>query len=235
MTIWEYLENPGPWFNTEAYTPLQIAMFTLGAVLWVLVYIVTIRRLISLKQLAIPFIAVTLNIGTEITTAVFFVPDMGSALVLAYWAWMVLDIFIVVGLFRYGHKQVRSPYLQQRFRMLMAVWIPLLFAVQYTFILTYDLPMAPLVSFTINLVMSAAFVVLLFVPGQPPASKLIGWAKFLGTGIIGVMFYTKYPDNNALTALYVAVAVVDAYYVYLLHSDAQPLGDPNDRRTRATV
>lgn len=218
MTIWEYLADPGPWFNTEAYTPGQIAMFTTGAVLWIVVYVITIRRLISLKEVSIPFIAVTLNFGTEITTAVLFVPDMGSVLVIAYWAWLVLDVFIVIGLFRHGSRQVRAPFLKERFRTLMAVWIPLLFLVQAAFILEYDLPMAPLNSFMINLVMSAAFISLLFVPGRSEASKAIAWCKFLGTGIIGVMFYTKYPENNALTALYVAVALVDAYYVYLVHN-----------------
>ena len=94
MTIWEYLADPGPWFNTDAYTVPQIAMFTLGALLWVAVYVVTIRRLVTFKELAIPFLAVTLNIGTEITTAVLVVPDMGSVLVIAYWAWLVLDLFI---------------------------------------------------------------------------------------------------------------------------------------------
>ncbi len=217
MTIWEYLREPHPWFNTEAYTPTQIGMFTVGAVLWVVVYVITIRRLMTFRELAIPFVAVTLNFGTEITTAIFFVPDMGNALVVAYWAWMVLDVFIVIGLFRYGSKQVRTPYLRERFVPVMAVWIPLLFLVQYSFILAYDLPMAPLNSFMINLVMSAAFITLFFVPSKSGSSKLIGWCKFLGTGIIGVMFFTKYPENNALTALYIAVAILDVFYLYLLH------------------
>lgn len=218
MTIWEYLADPGPWFNTEAYTPTQIAMFTAGAVLWIVVYVITIRRLLQLKELAIPFIAVTLNFGTELTTAILFVPDMGTVLVIAYWAWLVLDAFIVIGLFRYGSNQIRAPHLKAQFRKLMAVWIPLLFVVQAAFILEYDLPMAPLNSFMINLVMSAAFISLLFVPNRAESSKAIAWCKFLGTGIIGVMFYTKYPENNALTALYVAVALVDAYYVSLVHN-----------------
>ncbi len=222
MTIWEYLADPGPWFNTDLYTVPQIIMFTSGAMLWVVVYIVTIRRLLKLNELAIPFIAVTLNFGTEITTAVFFVPDMGSVLVIAYWAWMVLDIFIVIGLFRYGAKQVRTPYLKQKFAVMMAVWIPLLFVVQYNFILEYDLPMAPLNSFMINLVMSAAFIYLFFVPTEAAKSKIIGWCKFLGTGIIGVVFYTKYPENGALTSLYIAVALVDVFYLYLLYLQRPP-------------
>ncbi|HEU4319915.1 MAG TPA: hypothetical protein VFS66_07515 [Acidimicrobiia bacterium] len=223
MTIWEYLRDPGPWFNTEAYTPIQIGMFTFGAVLWIVVYVLTIRRLVRVRELAIPFLAVTLNFGTEITTSIFFVPDMGSVLVIAYWAWMVLDLFIVIGMFRYGSKQVTTPYLKQRFRWLMAGWLPLLFMVQLTFILQYDYPMAPLNSFMINLVMSAAFITLFFVPSVGGSSKVIGWCKFLGTGIIGVMFYTKYPENNALTSLYVAVALLDVFYLGLLYRVRRPV------------
>jgi hypothetical protein len=147
---------------------------------------------------------------------------MGSVLVIAYWAWLVLDAFIVGGLFRYGSKQVRTPFFVDKFKLLMAGWIPLLFVVQYNFILTYDLPMAPLTSFMINLVMSAAFIYLFFVPTEAGSSKLIGWCKFIGTGIIAVMFYTKYPDNNALTSLYVAVALVDIFYIYLLYRVSPP-------------
>jgi hypothetical protein len=187
-------------------------------VLWVVVYLITIHSLVKFKELDIPILAVTLNFGCEITTAFFFVPDMGLALVLAYWAWLVLDMFIVIGLFRYGRRQVATPYLKKKLPLLVGIWLPLLFVVQYNFILKYDLPMAPLDSFIINLAMSAAFIYLVFVSGKSTNSKRIGWCKFLGTGIIGVMFYTKYPSNNALTSLYVACAMVDMYYIYLLYT-----------------
>jgi len=93
-----------------------------------------------------------------------------------------------------------------------------LFGVQLTFIRMYDLPMAPLGSFIINLVMSAAFIYLVFIPRTTTPSKIVAWCKFLGTGIIAVMFYTKYPDNDSLTTLYVANALVDIYYIYLVHT-----------------
>lgn len=231
MTIWEYIAEPEhPWFDTSVYTPTQIALFTLGALLWVVVYLITIHSLVKFKELDIPILAVTLNFGCEITTAFFFVPDMGLVLVLAYWAWLVLDVFIVIGLFRYGRKQIANPYIRKHLPRLLAGWIPLLFFVQYFFITRYDLPMAPLDSFMINLVMSAAFIYLVFVPGNSTNSTIIGWCKFLGTGIIGVMFYTKYPDNNALTSLYVGCALLDMYYIYLLSSVK-----PGIRREYATV
>jgi hypothetical protein len=36
------------------------------------------------------------------------------------------------------------------------------------------------------------------------------------------MFYTKYPENNALTSLYVAVALLDIYYLGLLYRVRPP-------------
>lgn len=219
MTIWEYIAQPEhPWFDTSVYTPLQIALFTIGALLWVVVYLTTIHSLIRFKELDIPILAVTLNFGCEIATAFFFVPDMGLALVLAYWAWLVLDLFIVIGMFRHGRKQVANPYLRKRLSTLLAFWMPLVFVIQYFFILGYDVPMAPLNSFIINLVMSAAFIFMVFVPGKSTNSPIIGWCKFLGTGIIAVMFFTKYPENNVLTSLYVGTALLDMYYIYLLYS-----------------
>lgn len=221
MTIWEYLAQPEhPLFNTDAYTVAQIALFTTGALLWIVVYVTVIRRLVVAHELEIPWIAVSLNIGNEVTNSIFFVPDMGLVLVVAYWAWLVLDLFIVRGLFKYGSKQISTPYLKKRFTKLMALWIPLLIVVQLTFTRTYDLPMAPLDSFIINLVMSAAFIYMVFVPRTTAPSIIVAWCKFLGTGIIGVMFYNKYPENNALTALYIANALVDMYYVYLVHTFA---------------
>lgn len=219
MTIWQYVAQPKhPWFNTELYTPLQIALFTTGALLWVVAYLVTIRRLIKNKQLEIPVYAITLNFGCEITTAVFAVPDMGLALVIAYWLWMLLDIFIVIGMFRYASKQTVIPFFQQNMRLILLVLLPITFVIQYNFILQFDIPMAPIDSYLINLIMSVCFVYLAFVPKELPGSKIVAWCKFLGTGIISVMFFIKYPSKHLLTACYIGCALFDILYIYILHN-----------------
>lgn len=218
LTIWEYIQQPEhPWFDTTNYEWWQILMFGMGALLWIVVYLKTLHRLKKDKELDIPLWAVTLNFGCEVTTAIFFVPDMGLLLVIAYWAWMVLDVFIVIGLIRYAHKQVTVPMLRSKLWIFFAVWMPLAFLLQYHFILKYDLPMAPVDSFTINLVMSVCFIYLIFVPRQGMNSQLVAWCKFLGTGIIGIMFYTKYPGHHYLTILYIACAFFDIAYIVLLH------------------
>lgn len=220
MTIWEYIAQPNhPWFNTELYTPLQITMFTTGALLWVVAYLVIIRRLFKSKHLDIPVYAVTLNFGCEVTTAVFAVPDMGLALVIAYWLWLLLDLFIVVGMFRYASKQTSHPFFQKNIRLFLVFLLPVTFVIQYHFILQFDLPMAPIDSYLINLIMSMCFVYLAFVPKEFSHSKTVAWCKFLGTGIISLMFLTKYPSKHLLTACYVGCACFDIVYIYILHNE----------------
>jgi hypothetical protein len=217
MTIFEYLKTDQPWFDTSNYEWWQIAMFLTGAILWIVVYINTIYIIKKRNTVDIPIPAVILNFGCEVTTAFLFVPDMGKALVLAYWAWMVLDAYIVYSLLRYGWKQLLMPFFRNNFRQIAIMCLIISFAVQSTFILQYDLPMAPLDSFAINLVMSIAFIRVAFVPGFEGNSRINAWAKFLGTGIISLMFLTKYPDNYFLMTLYVSVAIFDIWYLYLLY------------------
>ena len=222
MTLFQYLQTSHPWFNTAEYTVPQIVMFTTGAVLWVVAYINTIIWIRKKEVLDIPAIAITLNFGCEITTAIFFGPNMGHALVIAYWAWMVLDAYIIYSLYRFGYKQMRVDFFKQNFHKFLILGLLVSFVVQCTFIVQYDLPMAPLDSYIINLVMSICFIYMFFIPGYEGNRKLTGWTKFLGTGIISIMFQTKYPDNYFLTSLYVFCAVFDIYYLYLLYKVTPP-------------
>ncbi len=223
MTIFEYISQPEhPCFNTNNYTPFQITLFTIGAALWCAAYIKVIHMLYftvrEKRALDIPIVAVLLNFGCEITTAIWFVPDMGLVLVIAYWLWMLLDIFIFLGLFKYGRDQMVFLDLKNNFNLYIVAGIVTSFTVQYFFITQYDLPMAPLDSFVINLVMSLAFISLMFVKGYKGNSKFVACTKLAGTGIIGIMFYTKYPENNFLTSLYIFCALFDVIYLYLLHN-----------------
>jgi hypothetical protein len=223
MTLFEYLAQPEhPWFNTNDYTTTQVTLFTIGALLWCAAYVQTIRMLFCIEKskraLDIPIVAVLLNFGCEITTAFFFVPNMGLVLVFAYWAWMLLDIFIFIGLFKYGRDQMVFFELKKNFPLYIFSGFITSFFVQYFFITQYDLPMAPLDSYAINLVMSMAFISLMFVKGYKGNSSFVAWTKFFGTGIISVMFYSKYPENNFLTSLYIFCALFDVVYLYLLYS-----------------
>lgn len=217
MTIFEYLKEAHPWLDTHNYTIVQIVLFFIGSVLWLVTYADTLIDIRNKKTLNIPLAAIVLNFGWEIAACWFFVPNMGKLLVGAYWAWMCFDVFIFANTFRYGHKQVINSFLKNELNFFLAIGIVISFITQMTYMVQFDLPMAPITGYIINLVMSVSFLYLIAIPGYEGNSYVTGWCKFLGTGIISIMFYTKYPENNFLTSMYIAVAFFDVIYLVLLH------------------
>jgi hypothetical protein len=216
-TIWEYLKTPHPWFDTTNYTPWQIALFFTGALLWIVAYVIIIRMAIKKQTVIIPAAAVVCNFGNEVGGAIFWVPDMGKALVLAYWAWMVLDIFIVYNLFKHGYKQFTTPFFRNNFKKLVALGLAGSIPLSCIFMLQYDLPMGVIDAYIVNVVMSVAFLSLLYVPDFPEHSIALAWAKFLGTGVISIMFQTRYPDNYFLSVIYIVVAAFDILFLVLMY------------------
>jgi|SRR5690242_13913705 len=217
MTIFEYLKSPHPWLDTGNYTIWQIGLFFVGSVCWLACYADTLYDIRKKQTINIPVVAVCLNFGWEISTSLFFVPNMGKLLVAAYWGWMLLDTFIFISVFRYGFKQMQVKFFIKNSHFFIGCGIVISFLAQAAFITQYDLPMAPISGYIINLPMSIAFVYLLFVPGYTGNSKLTAWTKFLGTGLVSIMFFTKYPGNYFLTVMYIAVAFFDVLYICLLY------------------
>ena len=223
MTIWEYLQESHPWFNTANYTALQIGLFFTGAMLWIVAYIVIIRMALKKKTVIIPASAVICNFGNEVGGAIFWVPDMGNALVLAYWGWMLLDIFILINLFRYGYKQFTTEFFRKNLRWLIALGLAGSIPLSCFFMVQYDLPMGVIDAYIVNVVMSVAFLSLLFVPDFPEHSIALAWSKFLGTGLISIMFQSKYPDNHFLTVVYLVVAAFDILFLVLMYQKRRKL------------
>lgn len=214
MNIIQYLKEPHPWFNTIDYKPWQIAMFVTGMVLWLVCYMDVISNIRKNKTLVIPYGTVLTNYGWEVSCALFFLPDMGKAIALGYWAWMIFDTYIFISTFKYAYKQCLIQPIQKDIKFYLVIGILVSFFTQVTFIVRYDLPMAPVSANIINVYMSVAFLYLLYVPGQINA-KITGWTKFLGTAIINVMFVTKYPDNYCLLTLAISCAIFDVMYIYM--------------------
>lgn len=218
MTIFEYMRESHSWIDLDNYTPWQVIMFSIGAFFWLVCYTDTIYCAIKKKVVNIPVSAVLLNFGWEIATCLFFVPNMGKLLVIGYWGWMIFDSIIFYFLLRYGNKQMRINYFIKKAPFFIMTGIVFSFVIQALFITQYDLPMAPISGYIINLIMSLAFLYLLFLPGNEYASKLTAWTKFLGTGFVSIMFLLKYPANHFLISMYIAVAFFDLLYIYLLYN-----------------
>ncbi len=223
MTILEYIQEPHPWFDTANYTPLQIVLFTTGALLWILAYVVIIRIALKNKTVIIPAVAVVCNYGNEIGGAIFWVPDMGKALVIAYWGWLILDTFILYKLLKYGYKQFTTPFFKKNINWLIFGGLIGSMLLSPLFMVQYDLPMGVLDAYIVNIVMSVAFISLLYVPDFPEHSELLAWSKFLGTGLISVMFSMKYPDNYFLWVIYFVVAAFDIAFILLMYKKRKQL------------
>lgn len=223
MTIWEYLKEPHPWFDTANYTPVQITLFFIGALLWIVAYIAIIRTALKQKTVVIPVVAVVCNFGNEVGGAIFWVPDMGKALVLAYWGWLVLDMFILYNTFKYGHKQFTTEFFKKNIRWLMAIGLAGSIPLSCYFMVQYDLPMGVNDAYIVNVVMSVSFLSLLFVPNFPEHSVVLAWAKFLGTGLISIMFQSKYPDNHFLSVIYFVVAIFDILFIAEMYKKRRKL------------
>jgi hypothetical protein len=219
MTIFEYIQQPEhPWIDTTKYTLPQIIMFFTGSVLWLVCYYNTLKDIRKKKCINIPVGCVITNYGWEISACIFFVPDMGLLLVISYWLWMILDTFIFLSTFKYGNKQMMIPFFKSNMHLFIIVGIIVSFATQATFMTSgFELPMAPISGDIINLYMSCAFLYLLFIPGYEGNSMVTAWSKFLGTGIINVMFFTKYPDNYFIVAIGLGCAIFDVTYIIMLH------------------
>lgn len=191
--------------------------------LWIVAYIVIIRVAIKKETVIIPAVAVVCNYGNEIGGAFFWVPDMGKALVLAYWGWFLLDTFIVYKLLKYGYKQFTTPFFKKNIKYLVLAGLLGSIPLSSLFMVQYDLPMGVLDAYIVNIVMSVAFLSLLYVPNFPEHSELLAWSKFLGTGIISVMFSMKYPENHFLWVIYFVVAAFDIAFIILMYQKRKQL------------
>jgi len=170
MTIFEYLKTDHPWLDNTRYANYQIALFLSGAILWIFTYIDTIRDITRKKTINIPLIAICFNFGYEVTTSFAFVPNMGKVLVMAYWSWMVLDIFIVYSMFRFGVKQIRIKQIASHITLYLFLGVSAGFLIQFFFIPRYDLPMAPLAGYIISQFHLPG--VYTWLPGEFPGNRM---------------------------------------------------------------
>jgi hypothetical protein len=209
-----------PWINLQNYTLPEVILFLIGALLWAYTYIVVVIRNAQHKTVAIPLTAICLNFGWEVACVFFYRygVDMGKLFVLGYALWMVIDMIIVTQMFLYGDTQINTDYVKKHLRPLLVLGV-LGSILGHIFFMTegFDRPMAVISAYLINLAMSIDFCTLAFKPKFQGLSKSVAWGKGLGTGLISICFFLKYPDTHFLTTMYVLTAFFDGLYLYLLY------------------
>ncbi|MCB1049998.1 MAG: hypothetical protein KDC71_05310 [Acidobacteria bacterium] len=208
-----------PWLNLQTYHWPMMSLFLAGCVLWVVVYVLVIKKIRQRQFVEIPLIGVTANIGWEFIWSFIFQPDMGKLVLIGYAAWFFLDCYIFYSLLKYGYKQLQTPALIKHSKLLIVgltiAWAAIIITLETS---GYDTPIGTISAYWDNLVFSAAYVLLaLTLNDKTLLSKAAGWCKGLGTGLISIAVCIQWPDNQFLKVICILTASLDALYLYLLH------------------
>ncbi|MCO4768968.1 MAG: hypothetical protein KDA24_02995 [Deltaproteobacteria bacterium] len=209
--------------------PLLIGSATLGCVLWVITYLLVFRRARQDGRHGFPALALGLNLSWEITWTLVVVPvgplvdDYVWLLKLLGWAWLVPNCALAWQWFSLGGRE-RAADGQQAFVLRSLVLFSMLFAAQYGFAAITADRSGQLTAFVVNLVNSAAFLVLL--GSRPDGAGLsygAAWTRMLGTVLVALPFVSLYPIIDPgrgsymhMHALYLSIFSLDLVYVLWL-------------------
>jgi len=200
--------------NVQDYTVFQVSLNLAASLCWVFAYISIIRNIREHQFVEMPLIAATGNITWEFLWSFYFKINMGTLLIWGIRAWLLLDIYIVYGLYMYGQKQFQTPALRDNHRKLMGamviVWGLFFFTLPCQ---GYDTPMGAHSALILNLIMSIAYVVQLArhenLAYLSPSAALM---KGIGTGLFSLFVVIATPYDHLSIALGSLVFAADLLY-----------------------
>jgi hypothetical protein len=205
-------------FNLHDYTAPQLALYATGAYLWVVAYIIYIRNGFKYQTVEMPVFAACGNIGWELNWALFFVTDLGALCVWAHRAWFLLDLVIFYLVIKYAHKQTDLPLLK-RFWTPICLFLMAGSALFYGTFVKQGLDVGSTIqsAYICQLPISFLYITLVLKSKDLTGwSTWAAWTRTLGTGLIGVFAFMRYPDHPFLLTMAVISTGVDFVYIYLL-------------------
>ena len=147
---------------------------------------------------------------------------MGMLFAWGYRIWFFLDVVIVIGLLKYGKKQITSPAVKQYFHagviFAMIAWA---FALYFFVKEGHDTVTGATTGYILNVMMSALYIVLILARGVKDMSLVVAWSKLLGTFPISIFCFIVWPDNHFLHTLCVATTILDVMYVAVFYKERQ--------------
>lgn len=180
------------WLSFEHLNVLEMSLFFLGCVFWLLTYYVYIKGIVKNHFIEIPYIVVCMNIAWEFVWSFVFGESvrnyLGLSLQIGYALWFFFDCFIFYGLIKYGYKQFKLPFLVKHNRILAFVLVAFFILFFITMNMSgYDTPIGTISAYIDNIVISSAYIFLYLQSDQKHLfSKGVSWFKFLGTGLISL-------------------------------------------------
>lgn len=199
---------------------------SVGGGLWVLAYVAMVIESHRTKRYGIPVTAVALNFAWEvIATCLLYNP-------IALWAWferawVFIDMLIIGQAIYYGRKEQYNSTFARWWHVLVPCFVGGALVGQYTYIVQYRDHMGYQVAFLINLVMSAAFILLLLSRiehglGTAGLSLPGAWLKFLGTLGTPIMCFYLLPIVDGpgpmvfMYFVWVGIFALDVLYIVML-------------------
>jgi len=136
---------------------------------------------------------------------------------LAHKAWLGLDVIIFYLVLRYAHKQTDIPLLR-RYWVAMCLALLACAAVLYGTFVQQGLDVRSTIQSAYICQLPISF---LYIPLMLRQKSLVGWSlwtawtRTLGTGLIGIFAFMRYPSQPFLLAMAVISTAVDFLYIYL--------------------
>lgn len=214
-----------PLNSSQTLDPKQLLgiLNVLGDVLWIVAYVLTIRKGFQDRTYGIPMLCIALNLSWEFIYAAIFPFKQSMIIELLRWAWFILDLVIAYQLFRYGRAWQSTPLTRRFFYPVAIATFISTFVGQLTYHYTLGDPWGITNAYLINLVMSVLFVwMCLHRPGEKGLSIGAAWAKMLGTGVLSLgscLMITDWLKSSFMVYLYVTIFIFDALYIILLYDD----------------
>ncbi len=204
-------------FNLTDYTPLELILFSTGCFMWIIVYLIYVKNIYSIKFVEMPAIAAGSNFAWEWVWGFANHTDMGLLCQWFYQAWIIIDIYIIYGVLRYGYKQFTFSFSQKNAKAFTLASI-VFFSFVYYFMVEegWDTSIGSHSAYVCQLILSWFYAAnIISAKSIKPYSILANWLRTYGTGIISVFMFIHYPNDHVLHILAVGAFVLD--HVFLFH------------------
>lgn len=200
------------------YSNWETFWYVGGFLMWAPAYVAVVLIALRHRYLEIPILAATSNVTWEFMWGFVFTQDMGPGLQTIYRGAFILDLFILFNVFRYGAKQTTAPALKQNHVLLVVLlligWGLFFWSLRDS---GYDLPLGSVSAYLDNLLMSGLYIWFLLTRIEPHGlSFTVAWSKGLGTGMVTVFVFLRYPDNSFVITLALMVGALDLAYITML-------------------
>jgi hypothetical protein len=209
--------------NLDSYTPLELTVWTAGAVMFVAVYILVFINMFRRHVVWIPAFAYGANFAWEFLWGYVYQTDMGTLFSWGLKFYMPMSLAFGFYLLRYGYKQFRSPWLRSHLAAVLLGGVA--FGVSLVALLKPVDDAAGMSSVMfVNLVLSGCFLSLVLntfrqegARGLDGYTHAIGWLKLLG-GVFNTAFCVLHlPERGWVHAAGYAYFVLDVAYLYLFY------------------